>query len=99
MEPVWRNSSFSSLIYRRRGSKTFNGTILSTLKSQFSKYIQFEGTNQTKVLFLLFSPFEMNSTLRNFMRQNSSSVNAEVEKSLDIFKLGLMMLECAIGGL
>lgn len=32
------------------------------------------------------------------MRQQSP-INSEVERCLDIFKFGLMMLECAIGGL
>ena len=41
----------------------------------------------------------MNSTQRNFMRQNSSIINTQVDRSMDVFKFGLMMLECAIGGL
>lgn len=41
----------------------------------------------------------MNMTQKNFMKSSiSQPVNLEAERSLDIFKLGLIMLECAIGG-
>lgn len=41
----------------------------------------------------------MNSTQRNFMKYSQSQLNQEIDRSLDVFKLGVMMLECAIGGL
>ena len=41
----------------------------------------------------------MNMTQKNFMKSSiSQPANLEVERSLDIFKFGLIMLECAIGG-
>ena len=41
----------------------------------------------------------MNMTQKNFMKSSiSQPANLEAERSLDIFKLGLIMLECAIGG-
>ena len=39
----------------------------------------------------------MNSTQKNFMKLNNNQENKDKDWSLDIFKLGLMMLECAIG--
>lgn len=33
------------------------------------------------------------------MKQNQNQLNQETDLSLDVFKLGLIMLECAIGGL
>lgn len=41
----------------------------------------------------------MNSTQRNFMKYSQNQLNQEIDRSLDVFKLGVMMLECAIGGL
>jgi hypothetical protein len=41
----------------------------------------------------------MNMTQKNFMRSSiEQPANLEAERSLDIFKLGLIILECAIGG-
>ena len=39
----------------------------------------------------------MNSTQKNFMKQNINHETQEKDRSFDVFKLGLMMLECAIG--
>lgn len=42
---------------------------------------------------------EFNATHKNFMKTTlDRPMNTELERSLDVFKLGLMMLECAIGG-
>lgn len=41
----------------------------------------------------------MNSTQKNFNRQSQHSSNIQVDRSLDVFKLGLMMMESAIGRL
>ena len=41
----------------------------------------------------------MNMTQKNFMKSSiSQPVNLEAERALDIFKLGLIVLESAIGG-
>ena len=45
------------------------------------------------------SPFDLNSTQRTFMRLSQNQYTQEIDRSLDVFKLGVMMLECAIGGL
>ena len=38
-------------------------------------------------------------TQKNFMKSSiSQPANLEAERSLDIFKLGLIILECAVGG-
>jgi len=34
----------------------------------------------------------MNSTQKNFIKMSQTQANQEVDRSLDIFKLGLMML-------
>ena len=39
----------------------------------------------------------MNSTQKNFTKQTNSQEQQEKDRSFDVFKLGLMMLECAIG--
>ncbi len=41
----------------------------------------------------------MNTSQQSFLTPFTSAAQAEVDRSLDVFKLGLMMLECAIGGL
>ncbi len=33
------------------------------------------------------------------MRLSQNQYTQEIDRSLDVFKLGVMMLECAIGGL
>jgi hypothetical protein len=41
----------------------------------------------------------MNMTQKNFMKSSiSQPANLEAERALDIFKLGLIILECAVGG-
>ena len=41
---------------------------------------------------------EFNATQKNFMRSTIDKSTAEQERTIDVFKVGLMMLECAIGG-
>ena len=41
----------------------------------------------------------MNMTQKNFMKSSiTQPTNLETERALDIFKLGLIILECSIGG-
>jgi hypothetical protein len=48
---------------------------------------------------IILSIFEFNATQKHFMKASIDKQSMiETEKSFDIFKLGLMMLECAIGG-
>ena len=53
----------------------------------------------TKYPMLWLSIFEMNMTQKNFMKGSiTQPANLKAERALDIFKLGLIILECAIGG-
>ena len=67
-------------------------------------YHQISSLNTNNIYNLKYSnkvkqnPF--NTTQKDFMKFSTEKApNNEVDKSLDIFKLGLMLLECAIGGL
>lgn len=46
------------------------------------------------------NPFDFNSSQQRFMKNSTIErpMNVQLEKTYDIFKVGLIILECAIGG-
>jgi len=95
---IWRIVSFTDTT-DTLGSKTRHGTLLSFLEYKFQLNLSHKNPTKAYVCYYISSLFEMNMTQKNFMKSSiDRPINMEIEKSLDTFKLGLMLLECAIGG-